>query len=428
MIFQDPISALNPVFTIADQFTTVFMRGGGARSRRPRCRSRAPRSPTVGDRRPGPRARRPIRSSSAAASTSASMIAMALVNRPDLVLVADEPGTALDVTVQAQTLELMRSLTEETRRGRAAHLATISASCAHSRSASMSCTRERSSRRPTSRRCSPAAASLYGRAVRRGAAARAAEGRPEGIPGAVPDFAIRRAAAASIRAVHWRAPVPPPAADGRSRAGTPRRLRAAMGARRDRGPDRGARREQDVPRRRWPALLALKNVSLAVARGETVAIVGESGSGKSTLGRIFLGLERPDSGEVRLDGAPIAAPLRGRAAPAAPAGAAEPALDPQSAPHDRPERRPAVLVHGLGRQARGARRVGRLLELVGLPRDAIDRYPNALSGGQRQRAALARALAAEPDMSCSTSRPRRSTCRCRRACCTCSPSCASASA
>ena len=145
-------------------------------------------------------------------------------------------------------------------------------------------------------------------------------------------------------------------------------------------------------------LTALKNVSLAVARGETVAIVGESGSGKSTLGRIFLGLERPDSGEVRLDGAPLAPPLRGRQRRRLQLVQQNPlsTLNPRRTIGQSVGL--PILVHGLAGKREARERVGRLLELVDLPRDAIDRYPNALSGGQRQRAALARALAGEPDI------------------------------
>jgi peptide/nickel transport system ATP-binding protein/oligopeptide transport system ATP-binding protein len=142
---------------------------------------------------------------------------------------------------------------------------------------------------------------------------------------------------------------------------------------------------------------ALSQVSVRAVAAETLAVVGESGSGKSTLGRILLGLEAPDEGAVRVDAAPLPAPppraLRRRLQLVQ--------QNPLSTLNPRRTVGQSVAlpleVHGL---ARGARRdrVRALLDLVGLPGDAIDRYPGALSGGQRQRAALARALAAEPDL------------------------------
>jgi len=144
---------------------------------------------------------------------------------------------------------------------------------------------------------------------------------------------------------------------------------------------------------------ALASVSLAANAAETLAVVGESGSGKSTLGRIILGLEAPDNGVVRLDGQvlPIPAPrqLRQRLQLVQ--------QNPLSTLNPRRTVGQSVAlpleVHGLAGNAAGRRaRVSALLDLVGLQGDAIDRYPGGLSGGQRQRAALARALAAEPDL------------------------------
>jgi peptide/nickel transport system ATP-binding protein len=110
MIFQDPFAALNPVFSIADQLTTVILRGNGARSRAEAMPIARAALESVGivdpDRVLGSY---PFQLSGGL--NQRVMICMALVNKPDLVL-ADEPGTALDVTVQAQTLALMRDLTE----------------------------------------------------------------------------------------------------------------------------------------------------------------------------------------------------------------------------------------------------------------------------------------------------------------------------
>ncbi len=148
----------------------------------------------------------------------------------------------------------------------------------------------------------------------------------------------------------------------------------------------------------YGAVTALAGVSLSIARGETLAIVGESGSGKSTLGRILLGMERPDRGAVLQEGRVMVPPLTGpdrRRLQVV-------QQNPMSTLNPRRTIGQSVglplEVHGLARGRAARERVADLLDMVGLPADTIDRYPNVLSGGQRQRAALARALAAEPEI------------------------------
>lgn len=144
--------------------------------------------------------------------------------------------------------------------------------------------------------------------------------------------------------------------------------------------------------------VALSGVSLEVGRGETLAIVGESGSGKSTLGRLLLGVEAPDEGRVIFEGVPIAPPLaketrrRLQVIQQNPNGTLNPRRTiGQSITLP-------LAVHALrGRRERRERAV-ELLAAVALPADMLDRYPSALSGGQLQRAAMARALASEPDL------------------------------
>jgi len=145
-------------------------------------------------------------------------------------------------------------------------------------------------------------------------------------------------------------------------------------------------------------ITALSGVSLAVESGETMAIVGESGSGKSTLGRIILGMERPDGGAVLLDGHEMRPPLPHMQRRRLQIVQQNPlsTLNPRRTIGQSVGLPLAVHRLAAGRAARD--RVAELLDLVGLPPDTIDRYPNVLSGGQRQRAALARALAAEPDV------------------------------
>jgi peptide/nickel transport system ATP-binding protein len=147
--------------------------------------------------------------------------------------------------------------------------------------------------------------------------------------------------------------------------------------------------------------LAVKNVSISVARGETVAVVGESGSGKSSLARLILGLLPRKSGSVKFDGRELPAGLKERVKddlrkiqfiyqqP-------DVALNPRQTIGEiigRPikfyfDRNPTEV----------KRRVAELLEQVGLPVDYAERLSTALSGGQKQRVSIARALAAEPEL------------------------------
>ncbi|PWC31368.1 oligopeptide/dipeptide ABC transporter ATP-binding protein [Azospirillum sp. TSO35-2] len=150
---------------------------------------------------------------------------------------------------------------------------------------------------------------------------------------------------------------------------------------------------------RPPATLtAVGGVSLTVARGEVHALVGESGSGKSTLARMLLGLIAPTSGEIRIDGVPIAMTNRREVA-----RRIQPVFqDPYSSLN--PRKTVADLIalplvaHRIGSAKDRQKRVAAMLDAVGLPRRMIDAYPGQMSGGQRQRVAIARALVMQPDV------------------------------
>ena len=145
----------------------------------------------------------------------------------------------------------------------------------------------------------------------------------------------------------------------------------------------------------------LHGVDLTIGRGETVGIVGESGSGKTTLGRALLGLVRPSSGSIHFERQEITGvseeamqPLRRRMQMIF--------QDPMSSLNPRRTIRSILtgplLLHGLPKSRTEAEtRVRAVLDRVGLPLAALERYPHELSGGQRQRVGIARAVVLEPD-------------------------------
>lgn len=145
----------------------------------------------------------------------------------------------------------------------------------------------------------------------------------------------------------------------------------------------------------------LKDVSVSVPRGQTVAVVGESGSGKSTLARAITGLLPPLSGTITFDGQSLPAALGGRSRDLRRRiqmiyQSADTALNFRQRIGDIIGR-PLTFYHGLSGRARDTR-VADLLEMIELPLDFADRLPTELSGGQKQRVAIARALAAGPDL------------------------------
>src|SRR5438128_10779481 len=151
------------------------------------------------------------------------------------------------------------------------------------------------------------------------------------------------------------------------------------------------------PARAW--VHAVDAVSLAIRAGETLGLVGESGCGKSTLGRLMLRLLEPTSGDVLFDGRSLLAlsPRELRAMRRQmqiifqdPYGSLNPRMRVASIVGE------GLAIHRVGTRRERRARVEELLELVGLPPDAADRYPHEFSGGQRQRIGIARALAVGP--------------------------------
>ncbi|WP_374414791.1 dipeptide ABC transporter ATP-binding protein [Novosphingobium colocasiae] len=290
-----------------------------------------------------------------------ALIASAIACDPEL-LIADEPTTALDAAVQAQVVRLLESL----RRPDRAMLIVSHDLAVVARLADRIAVMHRGSivEEGPARRILAEPAHPYTRELLY--AARALHASSQTLP-AVP-----------LRLVQ-----PATAAPGEAAIIEARGLSKSF-----EGPDRRSRS-------------AVNDVSFSLHSGETLGVVGESGSGKTTLTRLVLGLEQPDSGEVRLRGHRWRdlSDLRRRAQrkriqvvfqdPLA-------SFDPRYTVGRILEE--AVEVAGTRRGTARTDRARELLALVQLDPALLDRRPIALSGGQRQRVAIARALAPEPDV------------------------------
>ncbi|MBH0168349.1 ABC transporter ATP-binding protein [Fictibacillus sp. 18YEL24] len=153
---------------------------------------------------------------------------------------------------------------------------------------------------------------------------------------------------------------------------------------------------------------ALSDISLTVQPGESIGIIGESGSGKSTLGKIILGLEKPDQGDVHFRGSNLHR-LKGQALKAFrrhlqivfqdPAGSLNPKLPVWKSVVEPLENYPEVIPTFL-KEVRYDRKMMAevLFKKVGLSPELLERYPHQLSGGQKQRIAVARGISIEPDL------------------------------
>ncbi|WP_327184980.1 ABC transporter ATP-binding protein [Streptomyces sp. NBC_01334] len=370
MVFQDPLSSLDPYYAIGDQIAEVYR--VHTRVSRRTARARAVQVlDRVGIPDPVRRSRsRPHEFSGG--MRQRALIAMALACEPDL-LIADEPTTALDVTVQAQILDLLHALREDT--GMGLLLVTHDVGVA-------------------AESVDEVLVMRHGRLVEHGPvqAVLAAPAQPytRELLGAVPRVEARRAVGAGPRKPDVpRSGVQRPAAggsqpDGRRPATEPSGevVLEAHGLRREFG--RGKR-----------AFAAVDGVSLTVHRGETLGVVGESGSGKTTLGRMLVGLLEPTAGEVRFEGR-----VSSGVNPTVQMVFQDPvsSLNPRRSVGESIADPLRARVRGVrGRdEARVRGRVTELLERVGLEAAHYDRYPHEFSGGQRQRVGIARALAADP--------------------------------
>jgi peptide/nickel transport system ATP-binding protein len=360
-VLQDALVSLDPLRPVGKEIAEALRlhRWGDRASRRQRVRHLLER---VGVPYPAVRARqRPDQLSGGLRQRA--LIASAIALDPDIVI-ADEPTTALDVTVQAQVLEQLRQMKQ-----RGASVLLISHDLA-----------------VVAQLADQIVVMQGGRVVEQGSAAQVLGDPRE-------DYT--RALIAAV-----------PSEETRGRPLSPGGAALLAGApERDEDPKTVVLQADGLTKRfrtrDGSVTTAVDDVSFALHHGETLGIVGESGSGKSTTGRIALALERPDAGAVTLLGRPWTQ-VRERRRRALRSRIAVVSQDPLSSfdPRWTVER---ILVDALPRRAfasgsKRAARIRELLDQVGLEHDVLRRFPLRLSGGQRQRVAIARALAQSPEI------------------------------
>jgi len=383
MIFQEPMTSLSPLHTIGDQIGEALKFHGGCPDAECRERTRDLLR-RVGFRDPA-QAYDAYPFELSGGLRQRAMIAMALICRPAL-LIADEPTTALDVTIQAQILKLIRDLQREF--GMAVLIITHDLGVVANMAEEIVVMYD---------------GEVVEAGMRDDIFGNAQHPYLQALFGAVPRIGLDRGT--RLRPIHETA------ATGTASGGLSRPELS------DSNPGNAepilridgltksfsARKNGFAPGRNDPRVSAVEAVTLSVQRGETLGLVGESGSGKSTLAKLIMRAIRPDAGSIvfrengaetdvqALDGTGLAAYRRQvQYIFQDPYGSLDPrmtVLDIIAEP---------LAIHGIGSRAERVAAARDCMRLVGLDERFLNRYPHSFSGGQRQRIGIARALALKP--------------------------------
>lgn len=352
MIFQEPMSSLNPIYTIGSQIVEAIR----VHSKLSRKQAEARALDLLRQVQiPEPEARlKQYPHQLSGGQRQRVMIAMALSNDPD-VLIADEPTTALDVTVQAQILNLIRDL--QKKRGMAVVLITHDLTIVKQFSDYVYVMQHGEMREHnTTERLFAAPNHPYTRKL--------LASEPHGTAKPLPENSGVLLTANGVRVSFMM-------------------------------------RYGGLFKPELKELVAVDDLGLTLKRHETLGIVGESGSGKTTFGQSLLRLNEPVAGEVIFDGERVDGrsrsqmrPLRSRMQVVFQDPFAS--LNPRMTIGQIIEE--GLVINGLGKtKAERLERVRDALEAAGMPGNILSRFPHEFSGGQRQRIAIARAVALEPE-------------------------------
>ena len=397
VIFQEPTTALDPLFTIGDQIAEAIAIHGEGKGKRTTARQRRAvrtqvlnalsRAGLGGDQRETERIADSYPHQLSGGQLQRACIALATANNPS-VLIADEPTTALDVTVQAEILDLLRQLASE---GVAVLLITHDMGVVADVADAVAVMRHgRIIERGDVRTIFASPSHDYTRqllaAVPRLNSLRGGVG--SGAGAGVGVAAVSGAGLAKVAGVN---------SDGAASQGDGVASRVGDSAQ----PLVRIDNLDVVYRNGRRQVHAVRGVSFDIARGQVLGLVGESGSGKSTIAGTLTGLVPIHSGSVQVDGLEVAG-ASGRKLRGVRSQTGIVFQNPASSLNPRRSVGASIgqplQLHTDLTNAQRHQRVNELLEAVRLPASMAQRYPHEMSGGQRQRVAIARALALQPKL------------------------------